>query len=230
MTKTGRADIDILHGPIGRGLFRLAVPIALTQILQQLFNAVDIAVVGQFSGRGAMAAIGGTSPLIGFIISIGSTVVIAHMIGLNDRPGIGRAVGTSLLLAVTGGLLALILGEAFAVPILRLMSIPADTFPLSLLYFRIYLAGIPVILLYNFESAVFRAYGDARTPLAALVAAGITNVGLNLFFVCAAIYFMQRDRLRYGRNFFTSAFFVGLSAATRLFGFFFFLLNYPCWF
>ena len=99
-----------------------------------------------------MAAIGGTSPLIGFIISfffgisIGSTVVIAHMIGLNDRPGIGRAVGTSLLLAVTGGLLALILGEAFAVPILRLMSIPADTFPLSLLYFRIYLAGIPVIL------------------------------------------------------------------------------------
>ena len=190
MTKTGRADIDILHGPIGRGLFRLAVPIALTQILQQLFNAVDIAVVGQFSGRGAMAAIGGTSPLIGFIISfffgisIGSTVVIAHMIGLNDRPGIGRAVGTSLLLAVTGGLLALILGEAFAVPILRLMSIPADTFPLSLLYFRIYLAGIPVILLYNFESAVFRAYGDARTPLTALVAAGITNVGLNLFFVC----------------------------------------------
>ena len=190
MTKTKRADIDILHGPIGRGLFRLAVPIALTQMLQQLFNAADIAVVGQFSGRGAMAAIGGTSPLIGFIvtfffgISVGSTVVIAHRIGLDDRQGIRRAVGTSLLLAVTGGLLALALGEAFAVPILRAMSVPEETFPLSLLYFRIYLAGMPVILLYNFESAIFRSYGDARTPLTALVAAGIANVGMNLFFVC----------------------------------------------
>ena len=183
-------DIDILRGPIGRGLFRLAVPIALTQILQQLFNAADIAVVGQFSGRMAMAAIGGTGPLIGFIItfffgiSVGSTVIIAHMIGLNDRQGISRAVGTSLLLALFGGLLALGLGEAFAVPILHAISVPEDTFALSLLYFRIYLAGMPVILLYNFESAIFRSYGDAKTPLTALVAAGIANVGLNLFFVC----------------------------------------------
>ena len=189
--KTRGPDIDILHGPIGRGLLRLAIPIALTQMLQQLFNAADIAVVGQFSGKNAMAAIGSTSPLIGLIvtlffgISVGSTVIIAHMIGLNDRQGISRAVGTSLLLAVCGGLLALCGGEIFAVPILRAMSVPEATFPLSLLYFRIYLAGMPVILLYNFESAIFRSYGDARTPLAALVAAGITNVGLNLFFVCA---------------------------------------------
>lgn len=183
-------DIDILHGPIGRGLFRLAVPIALTQMLQQLFNAADIAVVGQFSGRNAMAAIGGTSPLIGLIvtlffgISVGSTVVIAHMIGLGDRAGISRAVGTSLLLALCGGLLAMGLGEIFAVPILHAMSVPQDTFALTLLYFRIYLVGMPVILLYNFESAIFRSYGDARTPLIALVIAGIVNVALNVFFVC----------------------------------------------
>ena len=189
-TKLRGKDIDILSGPIGRGLLRLAIPIALTQMLQQLFNAADIAVVGQFSGRNAMAAIGGTSPLIGLVvtlffgISVGSTVVIAHMIGLNDRRGISRAVGTSLLLAVCGGLLAFGLGEAFAVPILRAMSVPEGTFPLSLLYFRIYLAGMPDILLYSFESAIFRSYGDARTPLLALVAAGITNVALNLFFVC----------------------------------------------
>ena len=129
-TKLRGKDIDILSGPIGRGLLRLAIPIALTQMLQQLFNAADIAVVGQFSGRNAMAAIGGTSPLIGLVvtlffgISVGSTVVIAHMIGLNDRRGISRAVGTSLLLAVCGGLLAFGLGEAFAVPILRAMSVP----------------------------------------------------------------------------------------------------------
>ena len=190
MTAARKPEIDILRGPIGRGLLRLAVPIALTQMLQQLFNAADIAVVGQFSGRNAMGAIGGTSPLIGFVvtlffgISVGSTVIIANMIGLGDRQGISRAVGTSLLLAVCGGLLAFGLGELFAVPILRAMSVPAGTFPLSLLYFRIYLAGMPVILLYNFESAIFRSYGDARTPLLALVAAGITNVGLNLFFVC----------------------------------------------
>jgi len=188
--KIRRPDIDILHGPIGRGLLWLAVPIALTQMLQQLFNAADIAVVGQFSGKNAMAAIGGTSPLIGFVvtlffgISVGSTVIIAHMIGLGDRQGISRAVGTSLLLAVCGGLLAFCLGEVFAVPILRAMSVPENTLPLSLLYFRIYLAGMPVILLYNFESAIFRSYGDARTPLLALVIAGVTNVCLNLFFVC----------------------------------------------
>ena len=188
--KTRSSEIDILRGPIGRGLLRLAVPLALTQMLQQLFNAADIAVVGRFSGRNAMAAIGGTGPLIGLIvtlffgISVGSTVVIAHMIGLGDRKGISRAVGTSLLLAVFGGLLAMGLMETLALPILRAMSVPEETLPLSLLYFRIYLAGMPVILLYNFESAIFRAYGDARTPLNALVAAGITNVCMNLFFVC----------------------------------------------
>ncbi len=183
-------DIDILHGPIGRGLFRLAVPIALTQMLQQLFNAADIAVVGQFRGQNAMAAIGSCGPLIGIIvtlffgISVGSTVVIAHMIGLADREGIGRAVGTSLLLAVCGGLLAFGLGEIFAPAILHAMSVPEETIAQSLLYFRIYLAGMPVILLYNFESAIFRSWGDARSPLTALTAAGIVNVGLNLFFVC----------------------------------------------
>ncbi len=183
-------DIDILRGPIGRGLFRLAVPIALTQMLQQLFNAADIAVVGQFRGQNAMAAIGSCGPLIGIIvtlffgISVGSTVVIAHMIGLADREGIGRAVGTSLLLAVCGGLLAFGLGEIFAPAILHAMSVPEETIAQSLLYFRIYLAGMPVILLYNFESAIFRSWGDARSPLTALTAAGIVNVGLNLFFVC----------------------------------------------
>lgn len=188
--KTRGRDIDILHGFIGRGLFRLAVPIALTQMLQQLFNAADIAVVGRFRGQFAMAAIGSCGPLIGIIItlffgiSVGSTVVIAHMIGLQDRQGISRAVGTSLLLAVCGGLLAFGLGECFAVTILHAMSVPEETIALSLLYFRIYLAGMPVILLYNFESAIFRSWGDARSPLIALTIAGIVNVGLNLFFVC----------------------------------------------
>ena len=188
--RTGKREVDILRGSIGRGLFRLAVPIALTQMLQQLFNAADIAVVGQFRGQNAMAAIGSTGPLVGIIvtfffgISVGSTVVIAHMIGLDDREGVSRAVGTSLLLAVCGGLLALALGEALAVPILHAMSVPEETFSLSLLYFRIYLAGMPVILLYNFEAAIFRSYGDAHSPLSALTLAGIANVGMNLLFVC----------------------------------------------
>lgn len=194
MTRTANntrsTEIDIIHGPIGRGVLRLAVPIALTQMLQQLFNAADVAVVGQFSGKNAMAAIGSNSPLIGLIvtlffgISVGSTVVIAHRIGLDDRKGIGRAVGTSILLALAGGVLALVIGEIFAVRIMTAMSVPAETFALAVLYFRIYLMGMPVILLYNFESAIFRSYGDAKTPLISLIIAGITNVALNLFFVC----------------------------------------------
>ena len=190
MARTKTRDLDIIRGPIGRGLFYLAVPLALTQMLQQLFNAADIAVVGQFSGKHAMAAIGSCGPLIGIVItfffgiSVGSTVSISHMIGLGDRKGITRAVGTSVWLALAGGALALCVGQIFAVPILRAMSVPEETFAQSLLYFRIYFAGMPVIVLYNFEAGVFRAYGDARTPLITLVIAGVTNVALNVFFVC----------------------------------------------
>ena len=184
--------LDMLSGPIWSKIPRFALPVAATAILEQLFNASDIAVVGNFTGEAktaAVAAVGANSPIIGLIvnlfigIALGANVVIAHAIGQGDRESVRKAVHTSVLVALLGGVAVAILGELAAAPLLGLLSVPEDVFPLALLYLRIYLLGMPVILLYNFEAAIFRSVGETRTPLLALTASGVLNVALNLFFV-----------------------------------------------
>ena len=118
-------------------------------------------------------------------IALGANVTIAHAIGEKNDTMVHHAVHTSIVVAVLGGLIAAVIGELFAVPLLNQLNVPYDVFPLALLYLHIYLAGLPVILLYNFEAAVFRSVGETKIPLIALTASGVLNVILNLFFVAA---------------------------------------------
>lgn len=184
--------MDMLHGSIWNKIPRFALPIAATGILEQLFNASDIAVVGNFTGAqrtAAVAAVGANSPVIGLIvnlfigIALGANVVIANAIGRGDKATIRRAVHTSIVTALVGGALVAVLGEVIAAGLLSLLNVPADVYPLAEQYLRIYLIGMPVILLYNFEEAIFRSIGDTRSPLIALALSGVLNVLLNLFFV-----------------------------------------------
>ena len=165
---------------------------AATAILEQLFNASDVAVVGNFTGADrtlAVAAVGSNSSIISLIvnlfigIALGTNVVIAHAIGHGDRASVEKAVHTSILASLLGGAAVTVFGELIAAPLLAALQVPEDVFPLALLYLRIYLLGMPVILLYNFESAIFRSVGETKIPLAALAASGVLNVILNLFFV-----------------------------------------------
>lgn len=187
-------ELDMLSGSIWDKLPRFALPVAATAILQQLFNASDIVVVGNFTGdlgTAAVAAVGANSPIINLIVSLfmgmalGVNVVIATAIGQKNSIDVEKAVHTAVTVALLGGLLVAILGEIIAAPILRLISVPDEVFDMSLLYLRIYLVGMPVILLYNFEAAIFRSVGDTRLPLIALASSGVINVILNIFFVVA---------------------------------------------
>ncbi len=186
-----RRKLDLLHGSIWDKVLLFALPLAATGILQQLFNAADLAVVGRFVGKAAMAAVGSNSPIINLFVnlfvgvSVGANVVIAAAIGRGDPKEVSKAVHTSILAAIIGGFGAMLIGELAAVPIMRLLSVPEEVMPMAEQYLRIYLIGMPVILLYNFEAAVFRSRGDTRTPLIVLTIAGVVNVGLNIFFVCA---------------------------------------------
>lgn len=187
-----KKQLDMLNGPIWNKLPRFALPVAATAILEQLFNASDIAVVGNFTGAAktvSVAAVGANSSIIGLIvnlfigIALGANVVIAHAVGQGRTEDVQKAVHTSVVFSVLGGIAVALLGELAAAPLLRLLNVPEDVFPLALLYLRIYLAGMPVILLYNFEAAIFRSVGETKIPLIALASSGVLNVLLNLFFV-----------------------------------------------
>ena len=189
--KTAR-KIDMLQGPIWNRIIQFALPVALTGILQQFFNAADIAVVGNFTGNVktiAVAAVGANSPIIGLLlnffigISIGANVVIAGAVGRKDNETIHRAVHTSVIVSIIGGILVTVVGEIMIGYLLQMLNVPEDVFPYALLYIRIYLLGMPVIVLYNFEVAIFRSIGETKLPLQVLVLSGIVNVVLNLFFV-----------------------------------------------
>lgn len=187
-----RPKLDMLNGSIWNKIPQYALPVAATGILEQLFNASDIAIVGNFTGSqstASVAAVGANSPLIGLIlnlfigIALGANVVIANAVGRKDKKQIHDAVHTSIVAALLGGVLLAILGELLVSTILQQLNVPAEVFPLALRYMRIYLIGMPAILLYNFESAVFRSVGETKMPLIALAFSGVLNVLLNLFFV-----------------------------------------------
>ncbi|MFQ9436876.1 MAG: MATE family efflux transporter [Ruminococcus callidus] len=169
------AKIDMLHGSLWDKLPRFALPVAATAILEQLFNASDIAIVGNFSSGDktvAVAAVGANSPLIGLIlnlfigIALGANVVIANAIGRKDMRSVKKAVHTALIVAVLSGIVVTVIGELVAGKVMGLLHVPDDVFPEALLYLRIYLLGLPVIFLYNFEAAVFRSIGDAEDSIA----------------------------------------------------------------
>lgn len=189
MRTSSRDKMDMLHGPIWDKLLRFALPLAATGILQQLFNAADVAVVGQCVGKPAMAAVGSNGPIINLFVnlfvgvSLGANVLISQFLGSGDKDGIRKAVHTSVVVAVLGGIFMAVLGQIIARPVVELLGVPDNVASMAELYLRIYMLGMPVILLYNFESAIFRSRGDTKTPLIVLTISGLVNVALNLLFV-----------------------------------------------
>ncbi len=179
----------MLNGPLGRKILRFAVPLAATSILQQLFNAADIAVVGQFAGDKALAAVGANTFVINMLInlfvgiSVGVNVVVANSIGAQSYRAITRSVHTSVIVSFISGILLSFIGVFFARPILSAISTPTDVLDLAVRYLQVYFAGIPFVMLYNFVAAILRGKGDTKRPLYVLLATGAINVLLNVLFV-----------------------------------------------
>lgn len=184
-----KKQIDLLSGPLLPKIIRFALPLAAASILQQLFNAADLAVVGRFAGNQALAAVGSNTSMVSLVInlfvglSIGANVVIGHCVGMGDEKKISSAVQTVMVISIISGIFVSIVGIFVARPILVLMGTPYDVIDLATLYLRIYFAGMPLVMVFNFGSAILRSIGDSLRPLYSLVIAGIINVSLNLLFV-----------------------------------------------
>lgn len=182
-------QLDMTKGPIFKELIIFSVPLILSGVLQLLFNAADVIVVGRFAGDNSLAAVGSTSSFINLMLnlfiglSIGSSVVSANYFGAGKIRELRNTVHTSILLSIYSGIGLTILGVIFARPILHLMQAPEEVLVLAVLYLRIYFAGISATVIYNFGSALLRAKGDTKRPLYILMVAGVINVILNLIFV-----------------------------------------------
>ena len=182
-------EIDMLHGPLFMKMIMFTLPLAASSILQQLFNSVDVAVMGRFASSQALAAVGSNAPVISLLInlfmgvSMGANVIISNHIGQNDRQSIRDAISTVGLVAIVSGLLMMVVGILVARPILTMMDTPADVLDMAVTYLRIFFLGIPFFMIFDFGSAILRSMGDTRRPLYILVAAGIVNTILNLVFV-----------------------------------------------
>ena len=183
---------SMIEGSLWNKILGFAFPLALTGILQQMFSAADLAVVGNFTeglGKACMAAVGANTPIMSFIIngflgiSLGTNVIIANAVGRKDDETIQKAVHTSLIVALICGIITALIGQLIAEPLLRSQNIADEAVDMAIIYFRIYVGGLPVILLYNFEAAIFRGIGNTKLPFIALVISGVINVGLNIFFV-----------------------------------------------
>ncbi|MEE0204751.1 MAG: MATE family efflux transporter [Oscillospiraceae bacterium] len=182
-------ELDMTSGPLLKKIIVFTIPILLSGVLQLLFNAADIIVVGNFAGDNAMAAVGSTASLVSLMtnlfigISAGANVAVANFYGSKDDEAVQETVHTSVILSVVGGAGLMLIGLLLARPILELMGSPEAVLPLSALYLRIFFLGMPGSLLFNFCASILRATGDTKHPLYYLSVAGILNVVLNLFFV-----------------------------------------------
>ena len=187
-TKPGYS-IDMLNGPMAGKLLIFALPLMLSSLLQLLFNAADIVVVGRYVGKEALAAVGSTTSLINLLVnlftgfSVGANVVIARDMGAGREEDVHNGVHTAISLALISGVLLTLIGTLLAHPLLVLTSSPEDVIDLAALYLRVYFCGMPANMLYNFGSAILRTQGDTRRPLYFLTLAGVINVALNLAFV-----------------------------------------------
>lgn len=182
-------EIDMLHGPLLAKIIIFAMPLAASSILQQLFNSVDVAVVGRFDSSYALAAVGSNGPVISLLInlflgiSMGANVVISNHIGQKDNNLTKYAIRTTAATALFSGLALAVIGVLAARPILTIMGTPTEVLDMAVRYLRIYFIGTPFLLIYNFGSAILRSKGDTSRPLYILVIAGIINTVLNLILV-----------------------------------------------
>ena len=184
-----RSRINMVEGPLLSGIISYTIPIILTSLLQLLFNAADLVVVGRFRGSIAVAAVSATGAITNLIVnlfiglSIGAGVAVAHGLGGKQDHEVHKTIHTAIPTALVGGILLTFVGVIFAEDLLVLMKTPTDVLPLSTIYMRIYFGGITFSLVYNFCASILRAAGDTKTPLLFLSIAGVINVILNLIFV-----------------------------------------------
>jgi putative MATE family efflux protein len=187
--KKNKYEIDMCNGPLFGKILLFYVPLMLSGILQLLFNAADIVVVGRFAGSESLAAVGSTSSLINLLVnlfiglSVGANVLVARFYGAGQQKELEEMVHTAIMTSFVSGCILIIAGVGLASPALTLMGTPANVIDKSVLYMRIYFIGMPFTMAYNFGSAILRAAGDTRRPLYYLLIAGIINVILNLVFV-----------------------------------------------
>lgn len=182
-------QIDMTQGAIFPKLLEFSVPLIFSSILQLLFNAADIVVVGRFAGDNSLAAVGSTGSLINLLVnlfmglSIGTNVLVANYFGQKNKNKLQETVHTSMLISVISGIILTIIGVIFTTPILEFMQTPEEVLKLASIYLRIYFYGITSSMIYNFGSALLRAQGDTKRPLLILLLSGIVNIILNLIFV-----------------------------------------------
>lgn len=182
-------QIDMLNGPLAGKILLFALPLIASGILQQSFNAVDVAIIGRYSSANAIAAVGSNGPIISILvnlflgIAVGANVVIANFLGQRNHDGVRRSISTVLMVALASGILLLLLGVTLARPILEAMNAPAEVIDLAAEYLRIFFCGMPFMMVYNFGSAIMRSVGDTRRPFYALLIATVVNLVLDLLFV-----------------------------------------------
>ena len=189
MSKSNKYEIDMCNGSIMDKLISFSIPLMLSSILQLLFNAVDIVVVGRFSGSQALAAVGSTTALINMFVnlfigvSLGVNVLAARFYASGKEKEMSETVHTAITFALISGVFMSFVGIFLAKGALLLMDTPEDVIDQAALYMRIYFTGMPFFMLYNYGAAVLRAVGDTKRPLLFLIIAGGANAGLNLFLV-----------------------------------------------
>lgn len=187
--KKSMNQIDMTSGPIFTKLLRFSIPLIISSVLQLLFNAADIIVVGRYAGDNSLAAVGSTFAFVNLLVnfflglSVGCSVTAANFYGAGKPDDVNRTVHTAMLLSVFSGVALTVIGVMFSRQILILMAAPEDVLVLSCVYLRILFGGITSIIIYNFGAALLRSKGDTRRPLNILLAAGVLNVILNLIFV-----------------------------------------------
>ncbi|MCM1047916.1 MAG: MATE family efflux transporter [Clostridiales bacterium] len=188
-SQNAKYEMDMCSGPILSKILLFTLPLMFSSILQLLFNAADIIVVGRFAGDNSLAAVGSTSSLINLLVnffmglSVGANVLVARYFGAKQSKDLSETVHTAMLLSICSGIVLALIGLVGVKQILIWMDSPEEVLPLSALYLRIYFLGMPATMLYNFGSAIMRATGDTRRPLYYLSIAGVINVLLNLLFV-----------------------------------------------
>lgn len=189
MKRIKKYQSNMLEGPLLGGVIAYTIPVMLSGILQLLFNAADLIIVGKFCGSVSVGAVGATGSLTALIVnlfvglSVGAGVAVAHGIGSRDEQQVREAVHTAVPLALIGGAILTVAGVTLSEPLLILMGTPENTLPLSVVYMEIYFLGITFTVVYNFCAAILRAAGDTRSPLIFLTLSGVINVVLNVFFV-----------------------------------------------
>lgn len=190
-SSAAKYEIDMCNGPLLSKLIIFSIPVLLQGILQLLFNAADIVVVGRFAGNNALAAVGATGPLVCLLLNLfmglatGTNVLVARFYGCGNEKDVKETVSTSMYTAFFGGVLLIFVGLFFSRPLLILMSTPADVLDQAVLYMQIYFVGMPAQLIFTYCASVLRAVGDTKRPLYYLIVSGFVNVILNLIFVIA---------------------------------------------